>query len=108
MLVPRYSVVFANDRFTLLLFQERGVKTVEAPLQDRQNLMATEVRRRMAADEDWQELVPAQVAKVIIQIDGVKRVKATALDGRLHDKQNSNNNNNNNHIYQSYHHHQSK
>ncbi len=27
-LVPKYDVVFANDPFTLMLFRERGVKTI--------------------------------------------------------------------------------
>jgi nicotinamide-nucleotide adenylyltransferase len=76
MLVPRYDVVFANDPFTLLLFKERGVKTVEAPLFERSRMMATEVRRRMAEGGDWQELVPAPVAKAIKAINGVERVKA--------------------------------
>ncbi|NWG37026.1 MAG: nicotinamide-nucleotide adenylyltransferase [Nitrososphaera sp.] len=75
MLVPKYDVVFANDPFTLHLFQESGVRTVEAPLVDREQMSATEVRRRMMAGEDWQELVPAQVAEIIKEINGVQRVK---------------------------------
>ena len=76
MLVPKYDFVFANDPFTLLLFRERGVKTVEAPLYERNRMMATEVRRRMAEGEDWQELVPTQVAAAIKAINGEERVKA--------------------------------
>jgi nicotinamide-nucleotide adenylyltransferase len=76
MLVPTYEVVFANDPFTLLLFRERGVRTVEAPLFERSRMMATEVRRRMAEGEDWQELVPEPVAGVIKAINGEDRVKA--------------------------------
>jgi nicotinamide-nucleotide adenylyltransferase len=82
MLVPKYDVVFANDPFTLLLFRERKTKTEEPPLQERNRWMATEVRRRMAQGEDWEELVPAAVAKAIKEIDGVARVKAVA--GREH------------------------
>lgn len=76
MLVPKYEVVFANDPFTLLLFRERGVRTVEALLFERSRMTATEVRRRMAEGEDWQELVPEQVAGVIKAINGEERVKA--------------------------------
>ena len=76
MLVPKYEVVFANDPFTLLLFRERGVRTVEVPLFERSRMMATEVRRRMGEGEDWQELVPEPVAGVIKAINGEDRVKA--------------------------------
>jgi nicotinamide-nucleotide adenylyltransferase len=78
MLVPRYDAVFANDPFTLMLFRERGVKTIEAPLIKREQMSATEIRKRMVAGGNWQELVPAPVARVIESIGGVERVKAVA------------------------------
>jgi len=78
MLVPSYNVVFANDPFTLLLFGERGVRTEEAPLYKREEMSATEVRRRMASGEMWQELVPGPVAEIIKEIGGVERVKSIA------------------------------
>ncbi len=77
-LVPKYDVVFANDPFTLMLFRERGVKTVEAPLLDRSEMQATEVRKKMATGEAWESLVPAPVAVIIKEINGVERVKAIA------------------------------
>ncbi|HVX01702.1 MAG TPA: nicotinamide-nucleotide adenylyltransferase, partial [Nitrososphaera sp.] len=84
MLVPRYDVVFANDPFTLFLFREQGIRTVEPPLKDRNRLMATEVRRRMAEGGEWQELVPEPVAKVIGQIGGLERVKAVTPHAHDH------------------------
>ncbi len=78
MLVPKYDVVFANDPFTLMLFRERGIKTVEAPLLDRTEMQATEIRNRMIMGGKWESLVPAQVAKIIKEINGVERVKAIA------------------------------
>lgn len=81
MLVPKYDVVFANDPFTLMLFRERGVKTVEAPLVDRSEMQATEVRRKMTTGEKWESLVPAPVARIIKEINGVERVKAIAERG---------------------------
>lgn len=82
LLVPKYEVVFANDPFTLMLFRERGVKTVEAPLVDRNEMQATEIRKKMATGEKWESLVPSPVAKIIKEIDGVERVKAIAERGR--------------------------
>jgi len=75
MLVPKYDVVFANDSFTLLLFRERGVKTEEAPLVERSEMQATEIRKRMVSDGKWQDLVPIPVVKIVEEINGVERVK---------------------------------
>ena len=76
MLVPKYDVVFANDLFTLMLFNERGIRAIEAPLYRRNEMRATEVRKRMASEETWEDLVPLQVSKVIKEIKGVERVRA--------------------------------
>jgi nicotinamide-nucleotide adenylyltransferase len=76
LLVPKYDIVFANDLFTLMLFREEGVKAIEAPLHRRNEMEATEIRRRMAAQENWEDLVPKPVSKVIKEINGIERVKA--------------------------------
>jgi nicotinamide-nucleotide adenylyltransferase len=76
MLVPKYDVVFANDLFTLMLFQEKGIKALEAPLYRRDEMKATEIRKRMIAEEIWEDLVPIPVSKVIKEINGVERIKA--------------------------------
>lgn len=76
MLVPKYDVVFANDLFTLRLFREQGIKAIEAPLYRREEMRATEIRKRMAAEENWEDLVPKPVSKVIKEIKGVERVRA--------------------------------
>lgn len=78
MLVPKYDVVFANDPFTLMLFRERGVKTVEAPLIERNEIQATQIRTKMATSGKWESLVPAAVARIVKEINGVERVKAIA------------------------------
>ena len=75
MLVPKYDVVFANDLFTLMLFREQGIKAIEAPLYRREEMRATEIRKRMAAEENWEDLVPKPVSKVIKEIKGVERVR---------------------------------
>jgi nicotinamide-nucleotide adenylyltransferase len=75
MLVPKYDVVFANDLFTLMLFREQGVTAIEAPLYRREEMAATEIRKRMATEENWEDLVPKPVSKVIKEINGIERIK---------------------------------
>jgi len=64
--VPKYDVVFSNDRLTIQLFKEKGVRVIEPPLYNRRTYSATEVRRRIkAGGKDWKSLVPPAVVKVI-------------------------------------------
>jgi nicotinamide-nucleotide adenylyltransferase len=75
-LVPKYEMVFTNDFFTCLLFQERGIKVVEPPLHKRKELSGTKIRSSMAKDRDWKKLVTPETAKVVEDIHGVERIKA--------------------------------
>lgn len=71
--VPHYDVVFSNDRLTLQLFREKGVESVEAPLYERSQFSATEVRRRIMLGEDWKSLVPKAVVKLVEEIQSKGR-----------------------------------
>jgi nicotinamide-nucleotide adenylyltransferase len=78
-LVPEYDLVIANDAFTLMLFRERRVNVLQAPLYRRSEMAATEIRKMMREGKrDWVKLVPRPVKEIIKEIDGVERVKAIA------------------------------
>jgi nicotinamide-nucleotide adenylyltransferase len=63
--VPEYDIVFSNNRLTVQLFREKGVKVIQPPLFQRKTYSATEVRRRIIEEEDWKSLVPPATIKVI-------------------------------------------
>ena len=75
-LVPKYGVVFTNDSFTTLLFEERGIRVIQPKLHRREELSATEIRSRIANNGDWRKLVTPQTMEVIESISGVQRIKA--------------------------------
>ena len=73
---PRFDVAYSNNPLVVRLFQEAGVEVRETGLFDREHLKGSEIRDRMAAGEDWKPFVPAAVAEVIAEIDGVERIQA--------------------------------
>lgn len=75
MLIPRYDVAFTNDPFSTMLFREHGKKVVKVPMLNRKSLSGTEIRRRIANDGNWKELVPKQVEKIIMEIGGIERIR---------------------------------
>jgi len=74
MLIPKFEVVFSNDPLTLRLFKEENIPTEEVPLEMREKLMATEIRRRMLTKESWKELVPEPVYNLIKEFNGEDRM----------------------------------
>ncbi|MCH8022325.1 MAG: nicotinamide-nucleotide adenylyltransferase [Thaumarchaeota archaeon] len=73
-LVPKYEIVFTNDPLTTRLCREKHVLVEEISLLDRKIFSATEVRRRIARNEDWKKLVPPSVARLIEKVDGISRI----------------------------------
>ena len=72
---PKFDVVYANEPLTSRLFIEAGFKVKPMPLIKREVYLATEIRKRMIAGENWEELVPSSIANFIKEIDGDVRLR---------------------------------
>ncbi|MDG7044776.1 MAG: nicotinamide-nucleotide adenylyltransferase [Nitrososphaerota archaeon] len=74
--LPQFNDVFSNDPMTELLVRESSHKIINVPLVDREELMATVIRSKMAKGERWKQLVPTAVYDYLVnEIDGENRVK---------------------------------
>ena len=72
---PKFDVVYANEPLTRRLFIEAGFNVEPMPMIKREVYLATEIRKRMLAGENWKELVPSSVTKFIKDIDGEMRLR---------------------------------
>ncbi len=75
---PRFDIAFSNNPLVVRLFEEANVPVEQVPMVDRHRYEGTEVRRRMIADDGWEELVPPAVVDVIEEIDGIERIQQVA------------------------------
>jgi len=74
-IVPKYDVVFTNDEFTQTLFEKREMNVVPVVLKDREKFSGTNIRKLIADDKNWQDLVPRGTKKVLDLIDAKNRLK---------------------------------
>jgi nicotinamide-nucleotide adenylyltransferase len=74
-IIPKYDVVFSNDEFTQHLFQKRGIKVIPVTLKQRESLSGTNIRAKIANDQDWKELVPDGTRNVLLKINAKDRLK---------------------------------
>lgn len=72
---PEFDIAYSNNPLVIQLFSEAGVEVRQSPMFNREVLEGTEVRDRMIADEDWRDLVPAAVAEVVDESDGIERIQ---------------------------------
>ncbi|RJS48946.1 MAG: nicotinamide-nucleotide adenylyltransferase [Methanobacterium sp.] len=74
MLTPPFERVYTGNPLVQRLFIEEDYQVTSPPLYYRDKLSGTEVRKRMLSNDNWEELVPSSVAKVIKEIDGLERL----------------------------------
>lgn len=77
--VPPFSIVYSNEPLTSRLFREFGIKVDKIPFFHRELYSATDVRKRMLTGENWKELLPHSVVKIIEEIGGVERLRELAM-----------------------------
>jgi len=75
---PRFDIVYSNQSLTRRLLIEAGYEVKKIEMYERGKFEATEIRRRMLKSEDWKDLVPPQVYKIVHEIDGENRVRDLA------------------------------
>jgi nicotinamide-nucleotide adenylyltransferase len=80
---PKFDVAYTNEPLTHRLFIEAGVRVKPIPLIKRKVYSATEIRRRMIEEENWEELVPSSVADFIKEIDGIVRLQELTKTDRI-------------------------
>ncbi|QZY00045.1 nicotinamide-nucleotide adenylyltransferase [Halobaculum rubrum] len=72
---PKFDVAYSNNPLVVRLFEEAGVEVRSSPMFRREVLEGSELRQRMIRGDGWEELVPAEVAETIAEIDGVDRIR---------------------------------
>ena len=72
--VPPFDIVFSNNDLTRSLFSQAGYEARRTKAYSPRSYSGTEIRRRIAAGEKWQQLVPAPVASIVEALDGRQRL----------------------------------
>ena len=77
-MVPPFDMIYSSNPLVMRLFEEEGILVQSPALYERQLHSGTEIRRRMLRGENWEHLVPPEVAVVVREIDGVERIRQIA------------------------------
>ncbi|RLI17463.1 nicotinamide-nucleotide adenylyltransferase [Candidatus Bathyarchaeota archaeon] len=80
---PRFDIVYTNQPLTRRLMLEAGYEVRGIELYERERYEATEIRRRILVGEDWRDLVPEEVYRYLMEIDGVGRIRDLAKSDRV-------------------------
>ncbi len=73
-LAPSFDVVFTHNKLVKKLFTEKNIKVQQTVLLDRSHISGTEIRKKIAHGENWEEYVPKKAVDII---------KSKKLDQRI-------------------------
>ena len=73
--VPYFDVAYSHNPLVKRLLAERNITVSSTELFNRPTYSATMVRKRLLNNDNWKELVPKSVAKIITDISGVERIQ---------------------------------
>ena len=83
---PRFDTVYSNQSLTRRLLIEAGYEVRRIEMYERGKYEATEIRRRILEAEDWSDLVPSEVYRIVQEIDGENRIRDLAKSDSNHRK----------------------
>jgi len=70
-----FNIIISNNDFTRELFAKKGYPVENTPYFKKDIYSGKVIRRRIENNETWIDLVPKQVFKTIVEIDGENRIK---------------------------------
>jgi len=80
------DLVFSNQSLTKRLLIEAGYEVRPILFYERGKYEASEIRRRILEGEDWSELVPPAVHRIVLEIDGENRIKDLDKSDSVHNE----------------------
>lgn len=80
---PSFDIVYTNQALTRRLLLEAGYEVREIPLYRRSEYSATEIRRRILEESEWENLVPKEVYEFIKEIRGDERIMDLARTDKV-------------------------
>jgi len=75
--LPDFDVVYSGKGINLDLFKKTSYKTI--PITKINNIDSTDIRKRIANNKKWENLVPKEIINEIKKINGVERIKKLNL-----------------------------
>jgi nicotinamide-nucleotide adenylyltransferase len=76
---PKFHIVYSNEPLTRRLFSEANYKVKNVPFHDRRFYSSTVIRNKMLEDDTWKALVPKSTVALILEIDGVNRLRDLSI-----------------------------
>lgn len=83
---PKFDFVYSNQPLTRRLLIEAGYDVRSIEMHKRRIYEATEIRRRILEGQNWSDLVPSEVYRIVKEIDGDGRIRDLAKTDSVNER----------------------
>ncbi|MCK5140332.1 MAG: nicotinamide-nucleotide adenylyltransferase, partial [Thermodesulfovibrionia bacterium] len=73
-IVKEFDIVYTGNKKVKALFEEKNISVREVSFLN--DINATEIRKRIKNDEDWEILVPIEIVNYLDKISGIQTIKS--------------------------------
>jgi nicotinamide-nucleotide adenylyltransferase len=77
-LTPKFQSIYSNNPLVRRLFKEKGYDVQAVKLANRDEWSGTKIRKKILNGEPWEDQVPPAVSNIIMEVDGVNRIRELA------------------------------
>lgn len=74
-IVPKFDIIFSNDKLTQHLYSKRSITIMSIPFLNRDRLSGTNIRNLIKSDQKWDDLVPDGTRNFLIGNSAKDRLK---------------------------------
>ena len=73
--LPKFDKVYSGNEYVKMLLKDHDCEVTEPKFLDRKKFNATNIRKLIAENQDWESLVPKGISDYIKKIDGINRIQ---------------------------------
>ena len=73
--LPKFDKVYSGNEYVKMLLKDSDCEVIQPKFLDRKKFNATDIRKLIAENQDWESRVPKGISDYIKKIDGVNRIK---------------------------------
>ena len=74
-IVPKFDIIFSNDKLTQHLYRKRDIQVMPIPFLNRDVLSGTNIRDLIINDQKWDDFVPEGTKKFLIDNSAKEHLK---------------------------------
>ena len=73
--LPKFDKVISGNKYVSMLLADSGIEVVPPKFLEREKYTGSKIRKMIIQDNSWEKYVPKAVEKIILEINGINRLK---------------------------------